>query len=79
MPVPETNGEEWDRLEPIVALDALIELVVVGEYAGLGEGDSRQKAKDILLLRTAGDSVFEVSTIPENPFPSSLVFFDAFC
>ena len=60
MPVPETNGEEWDRLEPIVALDALVELVVVGEYAGLSEGDSKQRVKDALLLRTAGASVFEV-------------------
>lgn len=60
MPVTETNGEEWDRLEPIVALDALVELVVVGEYAGLSEGESKQKAKEALLLRTAGASVFEV-------------------
>lgn len=61
MPVPETNGEEWDRLEPIVALDALVELVVIGEYAGLSEGESKHKAKESLLLRIAGASVFEVS------------------
>ncbi|KAI5119824.1 hypothetical protein M0805_004759 [Coniferiporia weirii] len=66
MPVPETNGEEWDRLEPIVALDALIELVVVGEYSGLDERESKQKAKDALFLRTAGAAVFENYTRKEE-------------
>lgn len=60
LPVPETNGEEWDRLEPIIALDALIELVVMGEYGGTGDTSTKQKAKEALFLRTAGATVFEV-------------------
>lgn len=35
VPVPDTNGEEWDRLEPASALDALVELALHGEYNGL--------------------------------------------
>lgn len=57
MPVPETNGEEWDRLEPASALDALVELVLHGEYNGL---DSEKRLKDGLELRGAAISVFEV-------------------
>ena len=57
MPVPETNGEEWDRLEPASALDALVELVLHGEYNGL---DSEKRLKDDLELRGAAVSVFEV-------------------
>lgn len=57
MPVPETNGEEWDRLEPASALDALVELVLHGEYNGL---DSEKRLKDGLELRGAAVSVFEV-------------------
>ena len=57
MPVPETNGEEWDRLEPASALDALVELVLHGEYNGL---DNEKRLKDGLELRGAAVSVFEV-------------------
>ncbi|KAF5354901.1 hypothetical protein D9756_005524 [Leucocoprinus leucothites] len=56
MPVPETNGEEWDRLEPASALDALVELVLHGEYNGL---DSAKRLKDGLELRAAAAVVFE--------------------
>ncbi|KAG1865027.1 p115 like vesicle tethering protein [Suillus subalutaceus] len=42
MPVPETHGEEWDRLEPASALDALVELALHGEYNGL-YSDGRTK------------------------------------
>lgn len=58
MPVPESNGEEWDRLEPASALDALVELVLHGEYNGL---NSEKRVKDGLELRTAAVGVFEVS------------------
>lgn len=58
MPVPETNGEEWDRLEPASALDALVELALHGEYNGL---DSAKRLKDGLDLRAAAALVFEVS------------------
>ncbi|KAI6101425.1 p115 like vesicle tethering protein [Pisolithus croceorrhizus] len=55
MPVPETNGEEWDRLEPASALDVLVELVLHGEYNGLYGG---KRLKDSLDLRAAALGVF---------------------
>ncbi len=58
MPVPETNGEEWDRLEPASALDALVELALHGEYNGLY---SDKRFKDGLELRAAAATVFEVA------------------
>lgn len=64
IPVPETNGEEWDRLEPMPALDALIELVVHGEYSG--SDPSKLKGKESLQLRAAGSIVFEVSLDVSN-------------
>ncbi|TFK44963.1 p115 like vesicle tethering protein [Crucibulum laeve] len=56
MPVPETNGEEWDRLEPASALDVLVELTLHGEYNGL---DGGKPSKEGLELRTAAAAVFE--------------------
>ncbi|KAK7052866.1 Vesicle-mediated ER to Golgi transport protein [Paramarasmius palmivorus] len=56
MPVPETNGEEWDRLEAATALDALVELALHGEYNGL---DSGKRAIAGLELRVAAVNVFE--------------------
>jgi hypothetical protein len=58
LPVPESNGEEWDRLEPTSALDALVELVLHGEYNGI---DAGKKVKDDLEVRCAAVGVFEVS------------------
>jgi hypothetical protein len=58
VPVPESNGEEWDRLEPASALDALVELVLHGEYNGL---NSDKRIKEGLELRGAAVAVFEVS------------------
>ncbi|KAJ6534017.1 p115 like vesicle tethering protein [Mycena vulgaris] len=55
-PVPDTNGEEWDRLEPASALDALVELALHGEYNGV---DSEKRLKDGLELRAAAVGVFE--------------------
>lgn len=60
MPVPETNGEEWDRLEPASALDALVELVLHGEYNGLDNGKRQQ---DGLELRGVAVAVFEVAVL----------------
>lgn len=60
MPVPETNGEEWDRLEPASALDVLVELALHGEYNGM-YGDRR--LKDALELRGAALNVFDVSLL----------------
>ncbi|KAF9047483.1 p115 like vesicle tethering protein [Panaeolus papilionaceus] len=56
VPVPETNGEEWDRLELASALDILVELAIHGEYNGL---DSAKRAKESLELRAAAAAVFE--------------------
>ncbi|KAF8963607.1 p115 like vesicle tethering protein [Flammula alnicola] len=56
VPVPETNGEEWDRLELASALDALVELAIHGEYNGL---DAGKRSKDSLELRSAAAAVFE--------------------
>lgn len=56
-PVPDTNGEEWDRLEPASALDALVELALHGEYNGV---DSEKRLKEGLELRAAAVAVFEV-------------------
>ncbi|KAJ7350860.1 p115 like vesicle tethering protein [Mycena albidolilacea] len=55
-PVPDTNGEEWDRLEPASALDALVELALHGEYNGV---DSEKRLKEGLELRAAAVAVFE--------------------
>ncbi|KAI0919128.1 hypothetical protein AcV5_002123 [Taiwanofungus camphoratus] len=57
MPVPDTNGEEWDRLEPASALDALVELVLHGEYNGSLEGERR--SKEGMELRAAALGVFQ--------------------
>lgn len=58
MPVPETNGEEWDRLEPASALDILVELVLHGEYNSILEGERR--SKEGMELRATGLGVFQV-------------------
>lgn len=55
--MPETNGEEWDRLESASALDALIELTIHGEYNGLGAGSG---IKHSVEIRTVAAAVFEV-------------------
>lgn len=60
MPVPETNGEEWDRLEAASALDALVELALHGEYNGL---EASKRTKEGLELRTAAVTVFEVNRV----------------
>jgi intracellular protein transport protein USO1 len=60
MPVPDTNGEEWDRLEPASALDVLVELVLHGEYNGT---DGAKRTKDGLELRASATIVFEVIII----------------
>lgn len=69
--MPETNGEEWDRLEPATALDVLIELGVHGEYNGL---HFRNRTKDSLELRAAAATVFEVSLQNKRVFPLTSLF-----
>ncbi len=60
VPVPDTNGEEWDRLEPSSALDALVELTLHGEYNNIIDGDRR--TKDGMELRGAALGIFQVLT-----------------
>lgn len=60
MPVPDTNGEEWDRLEPASALDALVELILHGEYNGIYSG---KRTKDGMELRGAALEVFQARCI----------------
>ncbi|KAF5365978.1 hypothetical protein D9758_006671 [Tetrapyrgos nigripes] len=71
IPVPETNGEEWDRLEETSALDVLVELGLSGEYGGIlnhynqavnsagGEGTWMGDLTKDLELRAAAVGVFE--------------------
>ena len=68
MPVPDTNGEEWDRLEQTPALDVLVELVVNGEYNGVLGGT---RSKDVLELRCAALDVFEQLLTEESGDPLS--------
>lgn len=63
LPVPETNGEEWDRLEIASALDVLVELAIHGEYNGIDV----KRTKESLELRAAAAAVFEVDPI-NKPF-----------
>lgn len=64
-PVPDSNGEEWDRLEPASALDVLVELALHGEYnSGM---DSEKRLKDGLELRAAVVGVFEVNQSSSIP------------
>ncbi|KAF8504874.1 p115 like vesicle tethering protein [Russula emetica] len=56
MPVPETNGEEWDRLEAATGIDALLELIMHGEYNGQ---DAARRQKESVDLRATAVGVFE--------------------
>ena len=57
MPVPDTNGEEWDRLEAATGIDALLELIMHGEYNGQ---DAARRKKESVDLRATAVGVFEV-------------------
>lgn len=57
MPVPDTNGEEWDRLEAATGIDALLELIMHGEYNGQG---AVRRQKESVDLRATAVGVFEV-------------------
>ena len=60
VPVPDTNGEEWDRLESSSAFDVLVELILHAEYNGMIAPTRR---RDSLNLRAAALRVFSVSGI----------------
>lgn len=61
IPVPDTNGEEWDRLESSSAFDVLVELILHSEYNGT---IAPARGRDSLDLRAAALRVFCVSDIP---------------
>jgi hypothetical protein len=58
VPVPETGGEEWDRLESSSAFDVLVELILHAEYNGTIAPSRR---RDSLDLRASALRVFYVS------------------
>lgn len=69
-PVPNTNGEEWDRLDPCRALDLLVSTVLDGEYGGLGV--TAPTGKESMEFRGVALSTFDVSgPLRLSPFISS--------
>lgn len=62
IPVPESNGEEWDRLDPCRGIDLLVQTAVDGEYGGLGLAPPT--SKESIELRAVALSVFDVSLPP---------------
>ena len=60
IPVPDTNGEEWDRLESSSAFDVLVELILHAEY---NSTITPARRRDSLDLRAAALRVFSVSGI----------------
>ncbi|KAG9057789.1 hypothetical protein FS842_004161 [Serendipita sp. 407] len=49
VPVPESNGDEWDRLEPRRGIDLLVSTALDGEYGGIGV--MTPTARDTMGLR----------------------------
>lgn len=60
IPVPDTNGEEWDRLESSSAFDVLVELILHAEYNGTIAPPRR---RDSLELRASALRVFCVGEV----------------
>ena len=60
VPVPDTNGEEWDRLESSSAFDVLVELILHAEY---NSTIAPVRSRGSLDLRAAALRVFCVSNI----------------
>ena len=60
-PVPNTNGEEWDRLEPCRAVDLLVSVALDGEYGGLGV--TATTGKESMEFRGVALSTFDVSVL----------------
>lgn len=60
IPVPDTDGEEWDRLESSSAFDVLVELILHSEY---NSTIAPARGRDALDLRAAALRVFCVRGI----------------
>jgi hypothetical protein len=58
-PVPETNGEEWDRLEPVQGIDLIVSTTLDGEYGGVASTTGGLWKED-MELRTVALTAFEV-------------------
>lgn len=64
VPVPESNGEEWDRLPEESALSALVGIALEGECAGVtGTSEGGRKEAEALQIRAVAANVFEVGAI----------------
>ena len=63
VPVPDTDGEEWDRLESSSAFDVLVELILHSEYNGT---IAPARRRDSMELRAAALRVFCVSEISHS-------------
>lgn len=57
IPVPDSNGEEWDRLDACRGIDLLVQTAVDGEYGGLGLAPPT--SKESIELRSVALSVFD--------------------
>jgi intracellular protein transport protein USO1 len=60
MPVPDTRGEEWDRLPQEPALSVLMALALQGEFAGIIPAQTPVAVREALELRAAAVTAFEV-------------------
>lgn len=65
IPVPETNGEEWDRLAAEPAVGVLVAYALDGDFGmpGLAEVVGPQARRESLELRAAALSTFEASEV----------------
>lgn len=61
VPVPETNGEEWDRLDPVRGIDLLVSTALEGEYGGIGVTPTL--SRDSIELRSTALTVFNVKPL----------------
>ncbi|KAG8788388.1 hypothetical protein FRC15_004668 [Serendipita sp. 397] len=67
VPVPESNGDEWDRLEPRRGIDLLVSTALDGEYGGIGV--MTPTARDTMGLR----ATLKAAEEDEEDPPSSLL------
>lgn len=64
IPVPESNGEEWDRLPEESALSALVGVALEGEYPSVnGTPDGVRKEAEALQIRAVAANLFEVRVV----------------
>ncbi|KAG8869972.1 hypothetical protein FRC20_000520 [Serendipita sp. 405] len=77
VPVPESNGDEWDRLEPRRGIDLLVSTALDGEYGGIGV--MTPTARDTMGLRadnpapSAPTATLKAAEEDEEDPPSSLL------